>query len=156
MKHIIMRFTCWLWVGSCSFWGWLCTARGGGVGTGLGVGVGFGDWEVPPTFLRLLVWPLSFLKVSTAWVGRNRQTETCQSISILRLNTMKSFWSEPNKEIKHKPIYLILSIPLQLWHQYILSIHLSIYLSEKFIAYQGIRWDVWLATSGADVFVWIQ
>lgn len=82
--------------------------RGGGVGTGLGVGAGFWDWEIPHPFTRLLVKPRSFLKVFTACVGRNRQTEN----GILSDN----FYNE-----------------VQLENQYFFSIYLSIHLSEKFI-----------------------
>lgn len=125
MKHIIMRFTCWLPVDGWGFWGWLCTVRGGGVGTGLGVGVGFWDWDEPHPFL--LAQPRSFLKLSTACEG---ETDGQKKNAFLYSNQKQ-------------------------W-RYIFSTHVSIHLSEKFIGDQGIRWNIWLATSGADVFLWIQ
>lgn len=132
MKHIIMRLTCWLWVD------WRCMARGGGVGTGLGAQVGFWDWDVPHLPLRLLGWLRSFWKVLTACGGWNNGKllvkQTPPSTTIMSSPPFPS-----NSNIKN-----------------IFSIFFPTHLSEKFIGYQGVRGDVWLATSRADVLIWIQ
>lgn len=58
---------------------------------GLRVGVGFWDWEALHPFFRLLVKPRSFLKVSTAWVGRNSYYNISQVKNYEKSNTEKSF-----------------------------------------------------------------